>query len=244
MKKSFVLIIIIILMSFTQTFAEKKLEYIAVTVADYLIAGRAVIAENQPLINDATKGYKGFTPQVYEEQVREEFMKRSGIDIKSLALSDDVSKALLAIHLSAREIVVEAQEEINERGKGFKGFIPAVFGKRVGDRLFTKSGIVVKQTSLIYRGDYNKPDKFETSVLKKLETAEKGNTYSEETKFGDTRVLRYVVPLYIEKPCLPCHGEPAGEIDIAGRVKEGYKEGDLRGAISVVVPIECSLAGD
>jgi hypothetical protein len=50
-----------------------------------------------------------------------------------------------------------------------------------------------------------------------------------------------MVPLYIEKSCLPCHGEPAGEKDIAGRIKEGYKEGDLRGAISVVVPIKCVL---
>jgi hypothetical protein len=54
-------------------------------------------------------------------------------------------------------------------------------------------------------------------------------------------VLRYVVPLYIEKSCLPCHGEPAGEKDITGRIKEGYKEGDLRGAISIIVPIKCTL---
>jgi hypothetical protein len=50
-----------------------------------------------------------------------------------------------------------------------------------------------------------------------------------------------VVPLYIEKSCLPCHGEPAGEKDISGRIKEGYKEGDLRGAISVIVPIKCMV---
>jgi hypothetical protein len=50
-----------------------------------------------------------------------------------------------------------------------------------------------------------------------------------------------MAPLYIEKSCLPCHGEPAGEMDIAGRLKEGYKEGELRGAISVIVPIKCTL---
>jgi len=36
---------------------------------------------------------------------------------------------------------------------------------------------------------------------------------------------------------LKCHGEPAGEIDVTGHKKEGYKEGDLRGAISVAFPV-------
>ena len=138
-------------------------------------------------------------------------MKRSGIDIKSVNPSDDFNKALIAIHESAKEVIAEAQPQINESGKGFKGFIPAIYGKRVGDRLYKKSGIVIKQTSLKFRGEYNKPDEFEASVLKELETAQKGNTYFEEKKFGDTRVLRYMVPLYIEKACLSCYGYPAGE---------------------------------
>jgi general secretion pathway protein A len=241
MKKWFVLILAIALMLVTKAGAEEKLESIAVTIADYLTAGRAVIAINQPLINDPAKGDKGFTPQLYEEQVNQEFMKRSGIGIKSLIPSDDFNKSLIAIHESAKEVIEEAQTQINEPGKEFKGFIPAVFGKRIGDKLYKKSGITVKQTSLKFRGDYNKPDDFEVLVLKKFEIAEKGSTYFEEKKFGNTRVLRYVVPLYIEKSCLPCHGEPAGEKDIAGRTKEGYKEGDLRGAISVIVPIKCML---
>jgi hypothetical protein len=241
MKKWYSLIIIITLMFFTQAEAEVRLESIALTMADYLTAGRAVIAKNQPLINDPAKGDKKFTPQVYEEQVSLEFLKMSDIDLRSLIPSDDFNKALFAIHESAKEVITEAQLQINEFGKEFKGFIPAVFGRRVGDKLYKKTGIIVKQTSLRFRGDYNKPDDFEVSVLRKFETAGKGSSYDMETKFGDTRVLRYMVPLYIEKSCLPCHGEPAGERDIAGRIKEGYKEGDLRGAISVIVPIKCIL---
>jgi hypothetical protein len=228
-------------MTYSQAGADEQLESIAVTVADYLTAGRSVVAKNQPLINDSSKGDKGFTPQTYEKQVSQEFMKRSGIDIKSLAPTDDFNKTLIAIHESAKEVVAEAQPAINEPGKEFKGFIPAVFGKKVGDKLYKKSGITLKQTSLKFRGAYNKPDDFEFFVLKKLEMAEKGNTYYEETKIGNSRVLRYVVPLYIEKSCLPCHGDPKGEADISGRIKEGYKEGELRGAISVVVPIKCQL---
>ena len=239
MKRWFFLIPVAVMTFFAQAGAEESMESIAMTIADYLSAGRAVVAENQPLINDPSQGDKGFTPQAYEEQVSLEFLKRSGIDIKSLIPSDDFNKTLVAIHESAKEVIAGAQSRINEPGKVFKGFIPAVFGKRVGDRLYKKSGIVVKQTSLKFRGDYNKPDDFEASVLKRFETSGKGSTYFEETKFGDSKVLRYMYPLYIEKSCLPCHGEPAGEKDIAGRIKEGYKEGDLRGAISVIVPFKC-----
>ena len=205
MKKWLALFPIMILLIFTHAAAAEKLESIAVAVADYLTAGRAVIAKNQTLINDPSLGDKGFTPQAYAEQVSQEFMLRSGIDIRSLSPTDDFGKAVIAIHEAAMEVIAEAQTQINEPGTGFKGFIPAVFGKKVGDKLYRKAGITVKQTSLKFRGEYNKPDDFEVDVLKKLESSGKGNTYYEETKFGDLRVLRYVVPLYIEKSCLPCH---------------------------------------
>jgi len=244
MKKWSIPIIILVLMLSAQAGAEQKLETIALTIADYLIAGRVVVAENQQLINDASKDDKGFTPEVYDKQVSREFLKRSGIDIKSLIPSDNFNKSLIAIHEAAKEVVAGAQSQINEPGKGFKGFIPAIFGKRVGDRFYKKSGITIKQTSMKFRGDYNKPDDFETVVLNKFEAAGKGSTYFEEKKFGDFRVLRYMTPLYIEKSCLPCHGEPAGERDISGRIKEGYKEGELRGAISVIVPLKCVLGNN
>jgi hypothetical protein len=58
------------------------------------------------------------------------------------------------------------------------------------------------------------------------------------------RILRLLRPITIGKPCLACHGDPA-TIDpavrkvLAGRYPHdqavGYKEGDLRGAISVTV---------
>jgi hypothetical protein len=45
-----------------------------------------------------------------------------------------------------------------------------------------------------------------------------------------------VLPLFYTKACLSCHGKPKGELDISGYEKEGFKEGDLGGAISVILP--------
>jgi general secretion pathway protein A len=49
-----------------------------------------------------------------------------------------------------------------------------------------------------------------------------------------------MLPTYIEPACLKCHGGPKGEKDITGHIKEGYKEGDIRGAISVMIPCPSS----
>ena len=38
-----------------------------------------------------------------------------------------------------------------------------------------------------------------------------------------------MLPVYIKPACLKCHGEPEGEKDIAGGIKEGYKEGEAAG---------------
>jgi len=47
---------------------------------------------------------------------------------------------------------------------------------------------------------------------------------------------RYLHPLEIKKACLSCHGDPRGELDISGhKKKEGYKLGEIRGGISVLI---------
>lgn len=222
-----------------RAYAGDKEESIAVAVAEYLISGRAVIAKNQALINDASKGDKGFTPAAYEAQVRQEFLARTKMDITLInkSMTDDFSHTLYAVHTSAKEVIGEAQSQINEQGKAFKGFNPAVYGARTGKKLKERTDVTLKQTSIRYRGDYNKPDEFETAVLKKFETGERGKPHFEDAVVDGKKSVRYMFPLYIEQSCLTCHGDPAGEKDVSGRIKEGYKLGDTRGAISVTVPV-------
>ena len=53
----------------------------------------------------------------------------------------------------------------------------------------------------------------------------------------DGKRVRILLPLYYTKSCLSCHGEPKGERDTSGYPKEGEKEDQLEGAISVIVDI-------
>jgi general secretion pathway protein A len=50
-----------------------------------------------------------------------------------------------------------------------------------------------------------------------------------------------MLPLFYNKQCLACHGKPKGEVDISGYEKEGFKEGDLGGAISIVLSAQKKL---
>ena len=51
-----------------------------------------------------------------------------------------------------------------------------------------------------------------------------------------------MLPLFYNKQCLACHGSPKGQIDISGYEKEGFKDGDLGGAISITLPFQRKVA--
>ena len=70
----------------------------------------------------------------------------------------------------------------------------------------------------------NKPDEWEASALKRLQAGE-----SEVSTLIDKdgkSYLRLIRPLVTEENCLKCHAE------------QGYKAGDIRGGISVTLPLE------
>ncbi|MCG6551680.1 MAG: DUF3365 domain-containing protein [Candidatus Magnetominusculus sp. LBB02] len=68
----------------------------------------------------------------------------------------------------------------------------------------------------------NAPTPWEALALRKFE--DKGSK-EEVLPPGADGILVYMAPLKVEKPCLKCHE------------KQGYKEGDIRGGISVTVPV-------
>ncbi|HET6674138.1 MAG TPA: DUF3365 domain-containing protein [Nitrospiraceae bacterium] len=203
-----------------------------------LQVGRGVISEHQALINDATKSNKGFTGDFVAGQVLERFRKQTRID---LGRPNGLPQAglLLALVESEKEVVDESQPVINKPGIGFKGFLPAVFARKSGERFYRKTGIRLKLTSADYRYPGNKPDDFEAEVLRVFADSRhpKGQAYSKATMIDGKPVLRMMDPEYAAASCLNCHGNPKGERDITGMKKEGWKEGELAGAISIVIPM-------
>jgi len=212
-------------------------------LAKLLKAGRLVIEQNQQLIDDQHKGDKGFTPEVFEQQLVQEFRQQTSIDLAKLQSTPasitvpPMAKELLpAFLLASKEVVRDAQVVINQRGIGYKNFIPATYGSQAAARFSKQSHVRLKQTTLGPRNPKNEPDDYESSVLKWLSGRPKADAYvSELTDQGQT--LRVVMPIYYVPACLTCHGEPKGDLDISGYPKEGHREGDLAGAITVTAPL-------
>lgn len=217
--------------------AAEKDEDMAVALVEYMVAGRLVVSRNQALINDPSKGFKGFTPDEYERQVREEFLKRTEIDIRTVQPNTYFMTSLHQAHLAARQVIAEAQDQINVPDVGFKKFNPAVFAARLTKKFEKSVGISLKLTSQRNRNPDNRPDPFEKAALERFEADKKDTGHYDEVKEGDREYARYMVPVFLAKSCLSCHGDPVGEKDIAGYPKEGYREGDLRGAISIKFPV-------
>ena len=208
-------------------------------IGQLLSAGRVVIERNQALIDNPEKGDKGFTPDVFERQLIDEFRLRSGIDLKNMKevaippMAKDLLQALVA---SSKSVVADAQDVINRKGVGYKNFIPASFGSQAAARFSAQSHVKLKQTTLQPRNANNTPDDYEQAVLRRLLVQPSQSvTINQVTDDGTLRVL---TPIYYTKDCLTCHGSPAGQIDISGYPKEGAEEGDLAGAISVSVPLK------
>lgn len=211
--------------------------------ADLLIkllkTGRSVVSDNQTLINDPSLGDKGFTPDIMAEQTMERYKASTGIDLNELGPRGRAA-LLWTLLESQKEVVADFQPVINKRGIGFKGVLPAKFARLTGEKFYEKTGIRLKLTSLDYRFPANRPDTFEADVLKLFTDPRypRGKDYSKVTTVGGTRVLRVMSPEYASASCLACHGTPQGERDITGGRKEGWQEGDLGGAISLIMPVK------
>ncbi len=221
-------------------------------LAILLDVGRTTVGANQSLINDPFKGDKGFTPEVFEKELTERFRERTRVDLAGLmkertganpaSLKNDTvpemaRKMLPQLVVISKSVVAEYQPVINKQGLAYKGFIPATFGTRVAAKLRANFGVYIKQTTYdgLLRNQKNKADKFETEMLEKLANPaypRKGDKIVSEAVDGG-KSIRVMLPLFYNKGCLSCHGGPKGELDISGYLKEGAKEGDLGGAISV-----------
>src|SRR5262249_12385712 len=97
---------------------------IALNLAKLLQAGRSVIPPDQGLINDPNRGNKGLTGAVVLAAAVERYKKASGVDPAALDSTSREGRLLQAEMASIREVMDENQDLINEKGVGFKGFIP------------------------------------------------------------------------------------------------------------------------
>ena len=119
-------------------------------------------------------------------------------------------------------------EIIDTHGKKYIKQSPAMVTKELS-KYARKQGLYwFHITSLKLINPENAPDEFERTALKDFETRGTKEATTIE-KISSAYFYRYIAPLYVEETCLKCHSH------------QGYRTGDVRGAISVTVPMDSAL---
>jgi len=220
---------------------ESDLSETARLLAILLDSGRVAIGRNQTLINDPSNAQTAFTPELFATHLTGIFKERTGHNLNDLPNANvpTLAKGLLErLLIESKKTVESYQPVLNMKGLKYKGLIPATFSTETATRFQKWSGVYVKQTAPehLLRNAGNKPDSFEAEHMKELSDASSSrNTESVFSKIEGGHSVRVLLPLFYEKACLSCHGEPKGERDISGYAKEGGREGELGGAISVKI---------
>ena len=214
----------------------------AKSLAAMLRAGRTVVSRHQAEINDPNVGDKGLTADKVLAEAVAEYRHATGEDPNAVDPASRCGRLLRAQMDAIREVVDANQSTINEKGLGFKGFIPATFGRLVnesfGRRAAGEASVKVTAPPDLVRNRKAEPDEWESQVIADdflSPSWPKGEEYAAVVASGGRPAFRVAVPEYYAASCLSCHGEPKGDIDVTGYPKEGAKEGDLGGVISITL---------
>ncbi len=214
----------------------------ALRLASLLRSARSVISANQDLINDPSGGDKGLTAARVLELATVAYLEANGTEPLHAGQDPREARLITAQIAAIGKVMDDNQATINADGVGFKGFVPAVFGRLVNENFAalvgTEAQVKVTAPPDLVRNRKALPDEWETNVIATRLMAPdwpKGQVFAEATELDGKPVYRVLVPEYYSAGCLSCHGEPAGEIDITGYPKEGGREGDLGGVISISI---------
>lgn len=214
----------------------------AKSLATMLRAGRTVISKNQDRINDPNIGDKGIDGKMVLAEATAIYLQVTGAGPAAIDPSTLQGKLIRMQMDSIAEVMDTHQATINRQGVGFKGFIPAVFGRLVneafGRRAAGMADVKVTAPPHLIRNPIVQPDPWEMEVIgAKLESAAwpKDQPYSAMAPKNGRLAERILFPEYYGRSCLTCHGTPKGDIDITGFPKEGAAEGDLGGIISIAL---------
>ncbi|MCE9637745.1 MAG: DUF3365 domain-containing protein [Planctomycetes bacterium] len=113
---------------------------------------------------------------------------------------------------------------------------------------FAAEGVSMRRTSLKLRNVANAPDALERSVLDRWssELPKVPESVAEVVDGPQGREYRFVKPIFVQGICVDCHGKPGALNEgvaaaLSGKYPAdqatGYLEGELRGAISVRMPV-------
>lgn len=125
-------------------------------------------------------------------------------------------------HIPERDLVTPS-------GRRLTLMNPAYMVRQVGEDFSSLYGVVARMTSLNPLRPENSPDAWERRALEEFGKSRLREKI-EFAEVGGVPHLRLIQAVAITSDCLPCHGH------------QGYKEGDIRGGVSLSLPMVEALA--
>jgi len=121
---------------------------------------------------------------------------------------------------------------------------------QISQKISDENGMTVTRRAMKYRNPKNKPDEWEKSVLEQFEQRKANGEavstleFSELTELNGNKVFRYMKAIPTDDVCLNCHGNNVS-YPFVSKINSlytddkaiGFKKGDIRGAFSVIRPV-------
>ncbi len=158
-----------------------------------------------------------------------------GIEEKSHAVMTAVETVQSEMSLLVTENVIPPFEEFAEAGEYDKIYlsVPIFVAMRLAERNAEDGGYEFRVPKVNPRDPANEPTEFEYQILQEMK--EKNLDMKVVMEKNQIRVFH---PVRLTRDCLVCHGEPAGELDVLGGIKEGWNAGEMHGAFEIISSLE------
>ncbi len=160
-------------------------------------------------------------------------------DIKEAAIGGRLkeSRSVVMMAESVREDmahkhkmgVLRPLDELREEPARLMQAVPIVTAMSTAAAKAAEAGYEFRVPKESPRNPKNAPNPLEKEVL-----AEFSRTNLAEKVIVEKDRLLYFKPIRLSEDCLYCHGDPKGEKDPTGGVKEGWKAGEVHGAFVIV----------
>jgi len=162
------------------------------------------------------------------------FLQSASIESAGVEAIVEKSKAIVMMAEAGREEmaqklesgIVKPLDQIPPEAR--VSAIPVITAIRMAEMNAQKAGYAFRVPKVSPRNPRNQPTPEEKAVLDELSA---GNL-DEKTIVGDDAVV-YYRSIKLTRECMTCHGDPAGEKDIVGGTKEGWKVGQRHGAFKI-----------
>lgn len=216
--------------------SEGEMKALSIEMTVLFRSARAFISNKQGLINNPDIGDKGLTGKVvwdgafakYEEAMEKQGLAKTLPEASPTALSGQAFAALKEV---IKAVMANNQELINEKGKGSKGFLPAVFAGNVA-RTFTekmKGTMFIKLTAPrdLLSNRASRADKWEEATMQKFRGPawKKGDIFWEaDSEHKSNAASRLLLPEYYIASCITADCHPGSVGDLGGSISIGiYK---------------------